>query len=75
MSEYPIKRSPAFGSGAPTLKGIRTVVFCGRFLAGESVESIALDYGLTVLEVQKAIRYEVLESTKKFEAELKRLKP
>jgi uncharacterized protein (DUF433 family) len=63
----PIKKNPRIGSGAPTLAGIRTLVICGRFLIGESIFSIALDYGLTEVEVQNAIRYEVLESTRKFE--------
>jgi len=74
MREHPIERNPMIGSGAPTLKGIRTCVISGRFLSGESIGSIALDYGMTENEVQKAIRYEVLESTKNFDAELTRLR-
>ena len=60
-----------FSSGKPTINGIRTVVIAGRFLGGESIQSVATDYGLDVESVESAVRYEVLESTKKFEQELK----
>jgi uncharacterized protein (DUF433 family) len=51
---------PRKGFGAPTIAptGIRTEDVFQRFEAGESVLSLAEDYGLTVVQVEAAIRAE-----------------
>lgn len=51
---------PKLGSGRPVLasRAIRTSTIADRFNAGESVSSLAADYGLDTRDVEEAIRYE-----------------
>jgi uncharacterized protein (DUF433 family) len=50
---------PAVSSGRPVVNGtgIMAEVIFGRFNTGEGIESIAADYGLTVPQIEEAIRY------------------
>lgn len=45
--------------GGARLRGTRTRIIAGRFLAGESVEELAQDYCLLEPEVEMALRYEL----------------
>ena len=51
---------PKLGSGRPVLaqRAIRTSTIADRFGAGESVSSLAEDYGLGIPDIEEAIRYE-----------------
>jgi uncharacterized protein (DUF433 family) len=53
---------PRVQFGRPCLRGtgIPTDVIMDRFLASESIESIAADYGVDARRVEEAIRYERL---------------
>lgn len=50
---------PAVSSGRPVVNGtgVMAEVIFGRFNTGEGIESIAADYGLTVPQIEEAIRY------------------
>jgi len=48
-----------FGRPCLVATGIPTVEIADRYKAGESVESIATDYGRTREQVEEAIRYEL----------------
>jgi len=48
----------AFGRPVIISKGISTAVITDRIDAGESIEDIAKDYGLTEIDVKIAMRYE-----------------
>ena len=60
--DQPIALDPRRGSGAPTIKGrrLRVEAIRGYFAAGESLESLASDFGLEPLEVEAALRYAFL---------------
>jgi len=51
---------PLISFGRPVLAGtgIPTDVVADRFLAGESIENLARDYGIEPAQVQEAVRYE-----------------
>jgi uncharacterized protein (DUF433 family) len=51
---------PRLRFGAPTVagRGVPTAILLERFGAGESVQELAEDYGMTAAEVEEAIRYE-----------------
>jgi uncharacterized protein (DUF433 family) len=51
---------PLISFGRPVLvgTGIPTDVVADRFLAGESIEDLARDYGIEPAQVQEAVRYE-----------------
>jgi len=51
---------PRISFGAPTVRAIPTWVLKGRNLAGESIEEIALDFGLEIEEVKEALDFEGL---------------
>ena len=52
---------PRISFGRPVLakSNIRTAVIAQRYLAGESVVSLAADYGRSALEIEEAIRSEI----------------
>lgn len=54
-----IKLNPEIAFGLPNVAGIRTEAIRGRFMAKESVCDIADDFGLTAVQVEMAIRYEL----------------
>jgi uncharacterized protein (DUF433 family) len=54
-----IKLNPEIAFGLPNVSGIRTEAIIVRFMADESVRFIAEDFGLTVAEVETALRYEL----------------
>jgi uncharacterized protein (DUF433 family) len=54
----PIVVDPSQSFGIPTIKGIRTEVLADANAAGESVETLADDFGLTVEDVEAALRAE-----------------
>ena len=58
---------PVVSSGTPCLAGrwIGTKYIAGRFYAGESIESIAADYRITVSMAEQAIRYEYARRCKR----------
>jgi len=49
---------PRFGFGRPVIEGtgIRTEVILGRFAAGETMDSIAEDYGRSRAEIEEVVR-------------------
>jgi uncharacterized protein (DUF433 family) len=55
---------PAIAFGAPVIAGtgIATSVVAGRMRAGETIELIAADYGITGEQVQDAVRCEIREA-------------
>lgn len=58
---YPdIKLNPEVAFGLPNIAGVRTEIIKGRFMANESVCVIAEDFGLTVAEIETALRYELI---------------
>lgn len=50
----------SFGSPVISNTGIRTAIIADRFVAGDSIDKLALDYSRTRLEIEEAIRYERL---------------
>lgn len=56
--ESPIVIDPRIAFGAPTVQSIPTWVVKGRWIAGESIGDIAADFGLTKLDVRKALQFE-----------------
>jgi uncharacterized protein (DUF433 family) len=49
---------PRLSFGAPTIKGVPTWIVKGRFDAGESDSMIAEDFGMDVMSVREALRFE-----------------
>jgi uncharacterized protein (DUF433 family) len=56
---------PKMRWGAPHIKGVSTGAIVDTFLAGESAEAVAEDYGLTRHEVLLALWFEGSYGTKK----------
>lgn len=54
-----IKLNPEVAFGLPNIQGVRTEIVRSRFMANESVEFIAEDFGLTIAQVEMALRYEL----------------
>jgi uncharacterized protein (DUF433 family) len=54
----PVVIDPEYGSGAPTVKGIRTEALVELLEAGDVAEEIACDYALSVADVYAAASYE-----------------
>lgn len=54
----PVVIDPELSSGAPTIAGIRTEALAELVDAGEPVEDVAEDFGLTVEDVKAATAYE-----------------
>jgi uncharacterized protein (DUF433 family) len=54
-----IKLNPEIVFGLPNVSGVRTETIRGRFMAGESVQVMADDFGLAAKEVETALRYEL----------------
>lgn len=54
-----VRQNPEVEFGLPQVKGVRTEVLRGRFEADEPISVIADDFGLTVTEVEHALRYEL----------------
>jgi uncharacterized protein (DUF433 family) len=54
----PVVIDPDYGSGAPTVRGIRTEALAELLAAGDIAEDIAADYSLDVAEVRAAASYE-----------------
>lgn len=54
-----IKLNPEIAFGLPNIAGVRTEIIRGRFMAGESVQVMAEDFGLATNEVETALRYEL----------------
>ena len=52
---------PRIGFGRPTVEGVSTAVLVERFRAGESLGDLSNDYGLTVIDIEEAIRCESWE--------------
>ena len=52
---------PCIGCGAPTADRtrVKTATIFGRFLGGETILSLLLDYEMYEHEVENAIRYEI----------------
>ena len=57
-----IKIIRGVSSSQPCIRGIMTHIMAGRFIAGESIASIAQDYELTKAQVEQAIRYELAKA-------------
>lgn len=51
--------NPEIAFGLPAVDGVRTEIIKARFLADESVAFIAADFGLSVPQVEGALRYEL----------------
>lgn len=49
---------PRLAFGAPSVKGIATWALRGRFEAGEDIDEVADDFGLTLDEVVSALKFE-----------------
>ncbi|MBU2602618.1 MAG: DUF433 domain-containing protein [Actinobacteria bacterium] len=54
-----VSLNPGISFGQPSVRGIRTEILRSRFLASESVEFIAEDFGLTLQDVEEALRFEL----------------
>lgn len=54
----PVVVDPTQSFGVPTIRGIRTEILADAFGDGESVDTLADDYGLTTAEVEAALRSE-----------------
>lgn len=54
-----VRQNPEVGFGLPQVHGIRTEIIRGRFEAEEAIGAIADDFGLTVDDVESALRYEL----------------
>jgi uncharacterized protein (DUF433 family) len=57
-ADSPVVVDPEQSFGIPTVKGIRTEILADAFEEGESMETLAADFDLTLDEVQEAIRSE-----------------
>lgn len=55
-----ISIDPLISFGRPTIvgTGVPTDVIAGRFYAGDSLEKLATDYGITEEKIEEALRYE-----------------
>lgn len=49
---------PRIYSGKPTVEGAPVDIIYGRFISGETVDEIAVDYGIGIESVKAAIRHE-----------------
>jgi uncharacterized protein (DUF433 family) len=56
--DVPIVIDPYVRFGMPSIGGISTSVLASKAKAGEPVEALADDYGLTIVEVAEAMSYE-----------------
>lgn len=56
--ESPVVIDPEFNFGAPTIDGISTEVLTEMVDAGEPIEEVADDYGLSPTRLRKALAYE-----------------
>lgn len=54
-----VSLNPEVTFGLPSVNGIRTEIIKSRFLADESLAFIADDFGLTIPQVEGALRYEL----------------
>ena len=54
-----VRQNPEIDFGLPQVHGIRTEIIRGRFEAEEPIGAIADDFGLTVDDVESALRYEL----------------
>lgn len=54
----PVVVDPSLSFGVPTVRGIRTEILADAFTEGESVETLAEDFGLSTVEVEAALRSE-----------------
>ena len=52
---------PRVQFGAPSINGVPTWVFKGRLKAGEDLEDIADDFGVTIAAVEEALRFEGMD--------------
>lgn len=59
--ERPVVFDPDYSFGEPTVEGVRTEVLVELVEAGEPIESIAKDYGITQDQVKAAVAYEYLD--------------
>ena len=55
-----VSLNPELAFGQPNVRGVRTEILRARFLAGETMEFLAEDFGLELDEVQAAVRYELI---------------
>ena len=58
-SSSPVVIDPTVSFGEPSVRSIRTSVVAEEFRAGETFESVAESFGLSILEVSAAIRFEM----------------
>lgn len=56
--ESPVVIDPEFNFGAPTVDGISTEVLAEMVDAGEPLEEVADDYGLSPARLRQALAYE-----------------
>jgi uncharacterized protein (DUF433 family) len=54
-----VRQNPEVEFGLPQVRGVRTEIIRGRFEAEEPIGVIADDFGLTVDDVENALRYEL----------------
>ena len=54
-----VRQNPEVEFGLPQVCGVRTEIIRGRFEAEEPIGIIADDFGLTVDDVEHALRYEL----------------
>ena len=54
---------PRIQFGAPSVEGVATWAFKGRWDAGEDLDDIADDFGVSNLDVLAALRFEGLDAT------------
>jgi len=59
--DRPVVFDPEYSFGEPTVEGIRTDALVELVEAGEPIESVAGDYGLTPEQVKAALAYEYLD--------------
>ncbi len=56
--DSPVRIDPRVSFGAPTVRGVPTWVLKGRWNAGETLEDIVEDFGVTRKEATSALRFE-----------------
>ena len=56
--ESPVVIDPRIAFGAPAIRGIPTWILRGRWVAGESLEDIQEDFGLTQDEIVGGLGFE-----------------
>jgi uncharacterized protein (DUF433 family) len=54
-----VRQNPEVEFGLPQVKGVRTEIVRSRFEADEAVAELADDFGLTLADVEQALRYEL----------------